>query len=474
MLLATAFGTGCTATLQGLPAGSIVGRPGVYDYSPSAIESKGRIQVWWCGYAANPNDSSQDSDTILYSTIDPLTGAVSKPVTVMGETPGAWDSAYTCNPQVVGGTFVNPLGNGKTYSYAMYYVGTDKESGFGNSIGVAFSNDGVHWQKYPQPVIRASTETSYGVGQPAPYNSDGKSAIRLFYEDSNRSDGVAHKEATSSDGMHFAPPRTLTSRGLRDCDASWGDMAFDPNTGFWYAVFNLAPRGSSTTGHHQERGQQGVQLYRIRDDALFTGSTPWQELHTFDTNATGNESNFVAGFLRGPSGNLDVGSYPTIQLLTSISSPRPAWNDSPGRLSRTATPNYWDVGVDDWTPGQPLLALDRYKNSATYDVTTGYVDPNGGFALDQALGHLYESPQKGADLPLYACKRGATGYFVSKSSACDGQYIIGLEGYAYAKPPGDVKTQPLYRCHSASGDFLSNRPKCEGQGSGELLGFDLP
>ena len=474
MLFAAAMSSGCTANLKGIPAGSIVGRPGLYDYSPSAIESQGRIQVWWCGYAANPNDSAQDSDTIQYSTIDPVTGEVSKPITVMGETPGGWDSAFTCNPQVVGGTFVNPLGDGKTYSYAMYYVGTDKKSGFGNSVGVAFSNDGRHWNKYTQPVIRTTTATGYGVGQPAPYNSDGKAAIHIFYEDSNTPSGAVHKEAVSSDGLHFTPAGRLTTKGLRDPDASWGDMAFDAKIGYWYAVFNLSLRGGSTTGNCQERGQPGVRLYRIPQDSLFTGSTPWQELHTFDTNATGNEANFIGGFLRDPYGNLNVGAYPTIQLLTSISNPRPAWNASPAQLSGSAIPTYWDVGEDGWTPNQPLLALDRYKNAAAYDVTTGYIDPDGGFALDQVLGHLYEAPRNGAKIALYSCKSGVSGYFVSKDSRCAGQYRVGLEGYGYAHPPAGIKTQPLYRCQSALGAFVSNDSQCEGQGSGRLLGYALP
>ena len=177
---------GCgNASVRGLPPGSLVGRPNLYDYSPSVIESAGSIKVWWCGFAPNPNDTAQSSDTIQYSTIDPLTGKVSSPVTVLGETPGAWDAAYTCNPQVVGGTFVNPLGDGQTYSYAMYYVGTALQSGFVNSIGVAFSNDGLHWKKYPHPVIFSSAKTVSTVSaNRRPITATAKPPSRSFYEDS--------------------------------------------------------------------------------------------------------------------------------------------------------------------------------------------------------------------------------------------------------------------------------------------------
>lgn len=472
--LALLLCAGCSAGLKGIPAGSIVGRPNLYDYSPSVIESDNAIQVWWCGFAPNPNNTAQSSDTIQYSTIDPLTGKVSDPITVLGETPGAWDSAYTCNPQVTGGTFVNPLGDGQTYSYAMYYVGTALPSGFANSIGVAFSNDGIHWEKYPRPVIVYTSAAHYGVGQPAPYNRDGKSGITLFYEDSTSSNGALHREATSTDGIHFETAGTLTTNGLQDPLASWGDIAYDPVTQYWYAAFNLGLRPASATGNNQERGQLGVTLYRIPADSLLTGATAWQQLHTFDSNATGYEANFIAGFLRDKYGNVNVGAYPTIQLLTSISNPRPAWNAAPADMSGSATPTYWDVGVVNWTPGQSLLTLDRYRNASVQQVTTGYIEPDGGFTLELTLGHLYEGPQNEANLALYACKNGATDYFVSTDSACGGKLVLGLEGYAYAQPPSGTSTEPLYSCATGSGHFVSNDPNCEGQApAGALLGYSL-
>lgn len=470
MMLAVGCGG---AAIKGVPVGAIVGRPNLYDYSPSAIESAGVIKIWWCGYAPNPNNPAQSSDTIQYSTVDPITGKVSDPVTVLGETPGGWDAAYTCNPQVVGGSFVNPLGDGQTYSYAMYYVGTALESGLANSIGVAFSNDGIHWKKYPQPVIVTPAAAQYGVGQPVPYNRDGKSAITLFYEVANLT--TSHKEAVSTDGVHFQTVGTLTTQGLSDSQASWGDMAYDPETQYWYAAFNQALRSSATTGNVQERGQLGVTLYRIPADALLTGSTPWQQLHSFDTNATGYESNFISGFLHDAYGNVTIGPYPTIQLLTSISNPRPAWNAPPASLSASAQPNDWDVGVDSWTPGEPLLPLDLYQNASGHETTTGYVDPAGGFTLQSTLGDLYESPQNGATLALYACKNGATDYFVSRDSNCGGDIVLGLEGYAYAQPPAGAATTPLYSCATGHDHFVSSDPKCGGQAAaGALLGYALP
>ena len=475
LLCALALATGCTATLSGIPAGAVVGRPAVYDYSPSVIQNGNLLQIWWCGLAANPSKSSQVTDAILYATIDLTTGTKSAWQTVMGETPGAWDSVYTCNPRVVAGSFVNPLGDGATYSYAMYYVATGRPDGSHNSIGVAFSNDGVHWKKYPQPVMSAMTQANYGLGQPAVYNSDRKSGIAIFYEDNcDSSNSIKHVEAVSTDGVHFHVAGTLTTNGLnpRSQNPTWGDMAYDSVTDTWYAAFNMDWRLPSTTGNQQERGQPGIVLYRIPAASLLTGATPWEELHTFDTNSTGYESNFIAGFLRDPYGNINVGPYPTIRLFTSISNSWPAWNASSADVSGGATPDSWDIGEVSWTPGESVLALKQYNNKKVREATTGWIDPKGDFAFESTAGALYEAPRDGATLAFYGCKGGSQDYFISTDSACEGQRTLGVQGYGYLGPQPGLSFQPLYRCWSGHDHFVSTDGQCNGETeSSVLLGY---
>jgi len=460
------FGLGCGIDVNGPPPGAFLGRAGVYDYSPSAIQVGNLQQFWWCGGAPNPNLPSQKSDTIQYAFIDLTSNEMSVPTTVLAETPGAWDSAFTCNPKVIGGTFNNPLGDNQNYSYALYYVGTASSEGIINSIGVAFSNDGIHWKKYPKPVIYATTQSYYGVAQPAVYNSDHKAGIWLFYEDSNGPPMNQHVEATSTDGVHFTVVGKLTTNGLPP-DSSWGDMAYDSSAGYWYAVFN----GQSRSG---EPAQLGVTLYRIKSDALLTGTTPWQQLKTFDTNLSGNEVNFIAGLLRDQYGNVNIGPYPTIEIFPSISNPPPAWNASQANATNSAATKYWDIGKVEWVPNRPLMALNRFANNMVHEVTTGWIDPNGGFTMQSTLGHLYESPQQGANLTLYGCKDGSTDYFVSTDSACEGQQVLGTEGYGYSQPVAGLTLVALYSCYTGHDHFVSQDPKCEGQGTGQLLGYALP
>ena len=172
--------------------------------------------------------------------------------------------AFTCNPKVIGGVFENPLGDGQTYSFAMYYVATAAGGGTDNRIGAAFSNDGIVWKKYPQPVIQSASQAGYGVGQPALYNADHKSAITMFYEDNYPT--VHYVAAVSTDGLHFKVQRTLTSNGLDQDDpqASWESMTYDAAAGEWYAVFNRPLRPPSATGGVLERGQYGIELYKYR------------------------------------------------------------------------------------------------------------------------------------------------------------------------------------------------------------------
>ena len=247
----------------------------------------------------------------------------------------------------------------------MYYVATGSLQGNYNCIGVAFYNDGVTWKKYPHPVILPETTQGYGVGQPAVYNSDQHAAIQMFYEDNCC--GLHHVEAVSTDGVHFTVTGTLTANGLQADSQSWGDMAYDPQTGYWYAGFNTALRDPSTTGGVMELGQYGIRLYRIRDAALLTGATPWEFLTTVDTSLTGYESNFIPGFARDQYGNIIPG--PGIQMFTSISNPPPPWNASPAIAGISGNIGSWKISSFTWTQNQPMTALNRYFNQTTHEVT---------------------------------------------------------------------------------------------------------
>jgi hypothetical protein len=222
-----------------------------------------------------------------------------------------------------------------------------------------------------------------------------------------------------------------------------------------------------------ERGSYGISLYRIPDASLLTGAIPWELLTTIDTSLNGYEANFLPGFVRDIYGNLITGS--AIQMFTSVSNPPPPWDASPAAAGLSGDVQRWNISSASWTPGHPLVALNRYFNQTTYEVTTGWIDPNAGFSLQSTLGHLYESPQEGATLPLYSCKLGAMDYFISRDSACERYRVLGTVGYGYSGPVAGLNLVPLYRCKTGAAlHFVSTDPNCEGQETNELLGYALP
>lgn len=461
---------------SGTPPGAAVGRYGVYDYTPSVIQTGNLRQFWWCGLGANPLLNSQRTDTILYESIDTVTGQIIGPKIVLAETPGAWDSEFTCNPHVIRGQFTNPLGDGLTYSYAMYYVGTEK--GTNNSIGVAFSNDGMEWKKFPKPIVPSTYPFGYGPAQPVPYNSDQKQSVVLFYEDDDPSGAPNHHiEASSTDGVHFQYVGTLTTEGL-DPDnpaASWGDAAYNPTDGFWYAAFNLPSRDPATTAGITEHGSYGIELYRIPQNSLLTGQTPWQELKTFDSNSTGYENVFLAAFLHDGYGNIYPGPSSSIQIYASFSNTVIGWNTSREAAANSADPSNWDIVLLNWGANEiPQLVLTRYYNGTAHVVTTGWLSYGGGFEIEQTLGHIYAAPQQRATTALYSCKVSTSDQFVSLDPHCEGDYTVGVNGYIYAQPTPGLNLSAIYRCRYPGGHFVSKDPACEGTTTEFLLGYILP
>jgi hypothetical protein len=189
---------------------------------------------------------------------------------------------------------------------------------------------------------------------------------------------------------------------------------------------------------------------------------------------TGFEANFIGGLVRDSYGNVNVGSYPTIQMYLSVSDPQPSWKASPKEAGTSADPSTWDIAPAEWVPNQPLMPLTRYSNSETNLVTTGWVSPGGRFQKQSVLGQLYQSPQVGASIPFYACRKGDTDNFLSLDSACEGARILGTNGFAYSEPNANLKLVGLYRCESAQGHFVSQDAKCEGQTIDGFLGYVLP
>ena len=81
----------------------------------------------------------------------------------------------------------------------------------------------------------------------------------------------------------------------------------------------------------------------------------------------------------------------------------------------------------------------------------------------------------GRDAGYLWLQDGWTDFFVSTDSACEGQRILGIDGYGYKQPQAGLSLVPLYRCASGHDDFVSTNAECAGEdASPVLLGYALP
>jgi hypothetical protein len=207
---------------------------------------------------------------------------------------------------------------------------------------------------------------------------------------------------------------------------------------------------------------------RIQNASLTSGT--WQPLSVIDSNRTGYEENFLAGILRDTYGNVNgIGAWPQIQTYASTSAVHPAPDASATQAAATAVETNWDIVWNAYVPNAPTRSLKRYYSGTlgVHDVTTGWIDP--AFSLESSLGSVNEVATSTATKALYNCKVGNKDYFVSPSAGCEGQFIIGLEGYVSPTSTGTY-TKPLYRCY-ATHHFVSPSASCEGATTEMLLGY---
>ena len=229
-----------------------VGRSGTYDYAPSVIEENGEKKVYVCG-GGSSGDPYAGHDAI-YLTVFNSNGVKTidsrRVLSPLINNDKSDDSVHACAPTVVKHSF--PLLAGGAEKYLMYYECAPKvykksdkvEIDTFTQICLAYSDDGVNWQKFNEKIFssqyRFANENepptavrtinplmaqtfgiekidgkywtnlntfdinSYGVGHPTALVKDGK--IWLYYYDSvGEWNNRGMYLAKSDDGFHFYP-----------------------------------------------------------------------------------------------------------------------------------------------------------------------------------------------------------------------------------------------------------------------------
>ncbi|MDS0849239.1 hypothetical protein [Burkholderia cenocepacia] len=289
-LLTSAVGTSAYADQSGMLIQK--GPNNRYNYVPSVIMlADGTQKMWWCAGGAS-------SDVILYRSINANTQQIITDTTqVLAEgVSGSWDSVFVCDPSVIMGDFTYPDGSGVHYSYLMYYTGTDNSTngGIDNGVGVAYSNDGVTWRKWPFPILRTSS-TEYGIGEQSAISADGKSAVWLFVLQKLDSSPQHYHLYYSTDGVHLQYKFQVSESGVIGNFITEADFAFDYNGGNVYMVTNRI------------NDEATMDVYQMPWTSLSNGT--WQHFASLGANGTYKPTpasykyNGGAGFLRNEFGN---------------------------------------------------------------------------------------------------------------------------------------------------------------------------
>ena len=188
----------------------------IWDYSPSWMVDQfdyNKEKMWWCS-------ESNGTDVIRYSEKSQQ-GVWSTPKIVFAHTANApsWEGVFVCDPSVVRGAFsvrLTPNGPLQNFSYAMYYTTNDpvtNNNPSNNRVGVAFSNDGVNWQRYYNYVIHKPSY-AYGSGQQVAFNTNGGSSIGIVYTFVESFNKIYYYYSLSNDGVNFGAPQPISTQGL--------------------------------------------------------------------------------------------------------------------------------------------------------------------------------------------------------------------------------------------------------------------
>ncbi|XSG84355.1 MAG: hypothetical protein ACPW60_11525 [Methylohalobius sp. ZOD2] len=273
-----------------------------WDYSPSWMADSvlGYDRIWWCSDRYGAGIPAEEGDVIKYrSNIQP------SPQVVLLPNMGGWEGPCVCDPAVVRGNFTM---EGKQFNQAMYYTASPTCS-TDNKVGVAFSNDGINWQKYSgNPIISSAGRggcapdenclSTYGAGQAQVRNWDGQAGIELWYTDTEGAQGAGIYERSSSDGINFGVAKKLSLEGIDCAPGCIGGQGVALSPTSPYELYLLIGRNGNLV------------LYKIPFDQRFTGT--WSLMDEFTPSEAGYGAIFEGGFRTDIYGNLFSASWPTI------------------------------------------------------------------------------------------------------------------------------------------------------------------
>jgi hypothetical protein len=124
----------------------------------------------------------------------------------------------------------------------------------------------------------------------------------------------------------------------------------------------------------------------------------------------------------------------------------------------------------------PSLPLTPYYDTYTQSwwTTVSYtLDERYSYYAYPALGYVYQQQQPGTRA-LYDCLTADGQHVLSVQADCQGQRMVGVQGWVYSAPPAGISTTALYSCFTGAHGYVgATDAACNGQMLEGVLGYIL-
>lgn len=309
------------ASAQVVYDGVILDRSTKWDGYPAHLFVNGMHHIWWCSQGPGSKDVIYHSKKS--SSLGP--GGWSTPQQVLDHTQVSWANGHICDPSVAYGSFNY---NGTNYSYVLFFTAQVPSSGGNNSIGVAYSNNGINWVAHTSPVIVPNgATTGYGAGMSGAAFNPVTGKLEHVYLDTTFSPLLRLNETTN--GLSFAPSppsaTQLDAAGRLGNDGQGPDIAYNPIDGYWYAAIKC---------HDQLGVYDGeTRVLRAVNPNDLLGA--WQVIGVVNLKLTGLPQNHNPGLGKNSDGSLYVDAGGWAYVFFGVGQVRPAvdtWQVAQGRF----------------------------------------------------------------------------------------------------------------------------------------------
>lgn len=293
-----------------------------YNYCPSYIQTSGTVKyIYYC----KNNTSNQVVDYVFWrkATLSGSTWVWGSQQIALSPSGSGWDNVHVCDPDVKQGSFTY---NSHTYSWVMFYLGTDQLDNNHNQIGIALADSPEGpWVKWGgNPLVTFSGTTYWGVGQPSATSVDGAGRLLLFYSKGDatgtricRRDINISNLSSPSLGTEY----NLFTNGLISRDNNVtpvvfhnAGFAYDAGTDRMYVVREREPNDVYDPSFVSTQ----MQVAYTAGANIWNNSGSWVVDGQVSSYRTGRERNHNGGFLTNQFGVLTGGaSNYTISLTGS-------------------------------------------------------------------------------------------------------------------------------------------------------------